>query len=60
MQVLLLGRDKWTLESYPEEGERKLSGDKCSLKGDLKDLKVFPNGGNGNHTKFREHDGCIG
>lgn len=39
------------MESYPEEGERNLSGDKCSLKGDLKDLKVFPNGGNGNHTK---------
>lgn len=38
------------MESNPEEGERKLSGDGWSLKGELKDLKMFPNGGNGKQS----------
>lgn len=39
---------------------RKLSGDWWSLKVDLKDLKMFLNGGNGKHTKFGEQNGCFG
>lgn len=48
------------MESKSKEGERKFSGDGWSLKGDLKDLKVFPNGGNGNDTKAREENDGLG
>lgn len=40
--------------SNSKEDERKFLGDGWSFKGDLKDLNVFPNGGNGNDTKVRE------